>query len=133
MRQPRGKTALLEGFNMEAGTETPNRGGTENEAGLVFAPVHKDCKTPAGRSIRRVVSTGILVGVAEIMALAALSFAVTLHWAFFLAGRRAQRRLACVTTPLANARWSAKTLSLPGVLGVYILRSRPTIVRQRSR
>lgn len=38
MRQPRGKTALLEGFNMEAGTETPNRGGTESEGRTCFCP-----------------------------------------------------------------------------------------------
>lgn len=90
--------------------------GLRAKAGLVSAPVHKDCKTPAGRSIRRAVSTGILVGEAEIMALAAVSFAVTLHWAFF-AGRRAQRRLADVTTPLENGRWSAKTFEAAGCLG----------------
>lgn len=36
MRQPRGKTALLEGFTMEAGTEAPNRGGTESEGRTFF-------------------------------------------------------------------------------------------------
>lgn len=63
------------------------------------------------------VSTGILVGVAEIMALAALSFAVTLHWAFFFGWKKSSTSTCLCYDAVGECALVCEDVEFAGCLG----------------